>query len=201
VELGSASSAREDLQRLRRSAERIELSNCAALSVLPGAGFGIISLFVALATSVVDNPVFGGWALFGAFLLGTAAGSIWAYRGIRSGFITHYTNAAGILRTTTLPQLILDEGFQQLVVDNINRGLLVKLPVPRTIVEQVRFAGNYWIWLIAAMGASGDRIETPSQWSQIKRFLVHDQRTELLFGTFRIRAICDFFLDNKSSAP
>jgi hypothetical protein len=197
------SAAQTKLRALRLSARRLEVLNNTSFAMMFGVVAGFLTTFVILQsrrfTSQPGNTSVD--ALILGFTLGTLIGTLIAYPIVVSLRRSNYGAAATILHNTELPQLILDEDFQARVRAIVNRGQLIRFPPARTIEGQIRFVGEYWSFFVSAMGGSYPGIPDVANWSTIKRVFVYGDKSEYARASYRIRAICDFFLGEHPFEP
>ncbi|MDQ3023319.1 MAG: hypothetical protein M3R04_02870 [bacterium] len=136
-----------------------------------------------------SSSEFGEFAIF-APIFGLCGG-VGLYI-IFKGWLQHtYDKVAALLRDTTLPEMILDQGFRDRVLDVLNKDSVIKTPQPKSVEQEIRFAARYWRMFEKLVGQRARR--DASFWLWLDDALAPDGEDFVKLA--RCRAICDFFLE------
>ena len=184
-------SRQERLRALRDRTHREERATIWLLSVACALPAGLMA---ALFAAGMVSPSILGFRIFllpaGGFVLGLGLGLLVAYPIFVDNYRVQYEETQRLLTTTVLPQVMLDEGFQALVLEAVNRERgLRKLTHPPAFDDQLRFVARHWLQFksVASTGS-------PEPYESFIARAQHEPSERVNFVLPRLRAICDFFL-------
>jgi hypothetical protein len=189
----------ESLTRLRAWAWRSQVWYCLGSSFGPGLWVGL--MLGVTGARLRHEQSFELWWLGPGLLLSALA--TWGIYLLTAGWQNRiYATTLMVMQTTTMPQLIIDEVVADQVLMGINRLRIIDVAAPRSLEEQLRCAAMYFEYYLAELGGTGTGLAqhigsyggalTPAA-----NFLNANQRyRDRRHRQYpRLRAICDFFLE------